>query len=808
MLSRKRLTVYLFIMAFLFNIGIGFTYLIHDEKNPSETVGNILTQPKMSTDHLEISINSDSELDAFCAGNGTTGTSWETAHVIENYEINGTVGDGISIKNTRRFLIINNCIISNSSSSGISIDNCTNIRIQNSISESNPSAGVKILNSKGIFINSTDFIDNQEGLEMLNTNNTEIINSYFTQNYEDAIYIDSNCHNILFLENSIIENSYGFYIFESSSIRYIDNDIINNTGTGIYTELNIGDNFTGNVISNNEGTGLELYDCSSSIVENNIIKNNTGTGIHTELNFGDTITGNIITNNEGTGLELYECNSTIVENNTVMYSGGDGIYTEKCNSTIVENNIVMYNDYDGIEMWGGFGGNYNTISNNTFSNNTEYGILLDDSNQHNIITNNEVCFNEMSGIYITDEQHNNTISYNNIANNTNYGIWVERDSDNSTILGNTIKNNGDNGIYIDQFCNNNTIIYNTITGNPSGIEIYDNEKNAVIGNDISFNDDYGIILYDCYYTPIFGNNISFNKYGIEFDDGSYFNQIWMNIISDNSEYQGFEDGVSNNWDNGKVGNYWGDYNERYPGAIAIGNIWDTNYTINGTSNFNDTKPLVNIDPVLDLLPSPNITYMMGETGHFVSWMITDTYYWNSEYFIYRDDVLVNTGEWVSGDAASVNVDGLEFGTYLFNIVAKDGTAWGKNELTIEVIVWAIPEPPVFITPSQTINSANITIQWAAANFTEFYNIYINNAYAGNTTTTNYTLEFDFNGDYLIEITAQNVYGVSNRSLSILIIVDDPNLEGSDNYFWYLFGGGWILVAGFIGVAFVKVKLKK
>lgn len=739
MLSRNRLTIYLFIMAFLINVGVGSTYLIIDENNNSETGINITTQPKMSIDHSAIIINSDSELDDFCAGNGTSGTSWETAHVIENYEINGSIGDGISIKNTRRFLIINNCKISNSSLSGIIIDNCTNIKIQNCISESNPAAGVKILRSEGIFINSTDFIGNEEGLEMLNTNNTEIIKSYFTLNEEDAIYIESNCHNIIFSENLIFNNYYGFYIFESSAISYIDNDIINNTGLGIYTQLN----------------------------------------------FGDIITGNVISNNEGSGLELYECNSSIVENN-----------------------IVMNNDGEGLDMWGDFSGNYNFISNNTFSNNTGNGILFDDSNQHNIIENNEICFNGDNGIHMIDEQHNNTILFNNIANNTEYGIWLERNSENSTIIGNIIEDNGDNGIYIDQHCHNNTIKYNSIIGNPSGIEIYDNEKNAIIGNDISFNDDFGIILYDCFYTPIFGNNISFNKYGIEFDDGSAFNQIWVNIISDNSDYQGFEDGYSNFWDNGTVGNYWGDYLELYPSANPIGNIWDTNYTLNGTTNFNDTKPLVNIDPVLDLLPSPNITYMIGEIGYFVSWMIIDTYYCNSEYFIYRNDVLVKTGKWVSGDAFSVNVDGLEFGTYLYRIVARDGTTWGENDNTIEVEVGAIPNAPIFNTSSQTINSPNITIQWAAVNFTEHYNIYINNTYVGNTTITNYTLEFDINGNYLIELSAQNVYGISNRSISIVIIVDDPNLDESNNLFWYFFGGGWILVAGFIGVAFVNVKLKK
>jgi len=210
--------------------------------------------------------------------------------------------------------------------------------------------------------------------------------------------------------------------------------------------------------------------------------------------------------------------------------------------------------------------------------------------------------------------------------------------------------------------------------------------------------------------------------------------------------------------------------------------------------------------VLDLLPSDNLIYALGETGHSISWTITDIYYWNSEYYIYLDDVLVKTGDWDSGDSISLNVDGLEVGTHSFKIVAYDGTAWGKNENTIEVEVGLIPDSPIFITPSQTINVTNITVQWGAVNFIDIYKIYINNTLEGNTTSTEFVLEFNSTGEYVIEITAQNEYGESIRSVSITIIVEEikPNI----NPFWYFFAGGWLLVAGFIGVAFVKVKLKK
>lgn len=42
---------------------------------------------KASAEHSQIIISGNAELDAFCGGNGTTGMSWETAHIIGNFSI-------------------------------------------------------------------------------------------------------------------------------------------------------------------------------------------------------------------------------------------------------------------------------------------------------------------------------------------------------------------------------------------------------------------------------------------------------------------------------------------------------------------------------------------------------------------------------------------------------------------------------------------------------------------------------------------------------------------------------------------------
>lgn len=114
-------------------------------------------------------------------------------------------------------------------------------------------------------------------------------------------------------------------------------------------------------------------------------------------------------------------------------------------------------------------------------------------------------------------------------------------------------------IYIYQSGFNN-ICENNITENAEGITFNGSYENNIIGNWIVKNDPYGIDLYP----------------------GSSDNVIYYNNFMDN-KYQVFSTGSQNTWDNGypNGGNYWSDYEERYPNATEIDDlgIMDTPYAI-------------------------------------------------------------------------------------------------------------------------------------------------------------------------------------------------------------------------------------
>ena len=149
-----------------------------------------------------------------------------------------------------------------------------------------------------------------------------------------------------------------------------------------------------------------------------------------------------------------------------------------------------------------------------------------------------------------------TISGNNCSNNgmhqtvgfiTNDGILLES-SDHNMVSNNTCLNN-----------------YN------DGIGLQRSDHNAVIGNNCSFNNGAGIEVETTHYTTITEN---------------YF-------LNNQEKQANSFDSNNNQWYNNSCGNYWGDYEARYPDATNNGLIWDTPYEI--TTGVFDEYPLVMYD---------------------------------------------------------------------------------------------------------------------------------------------------------------------------------------------------------------------
>jgi parallel beta-helix repeat protein len=338
--------------------------------------------------------------------------------------------------------------------------------------------------------------------------------------------------------------------FEIQSVRaagqtvYINADgSITPAGVPITTSDNITYTLTGNV----------SYPTYYGII---IQKNNTVINGN-----GYTITGN----QSGNGLYLaYVSNVTIKNVNVQNFQ--NGIYLFASSLNIVNNTASKNNNYCGIYLY--YSSSDNALVNNTASNNNYCGICLDGSSSTNKVDSNVATSNSYHGIMVYSSS-NNFLMGNNASGNTLEGIYVTFSS--NTYVG---RNNADTnraGIML-YSANNNTVSRNVATANAfQGIEVDSSSSNLLTGNNASAN----------------------SQYGISFDSSS-LNTVYHNDFMNNSLSQASMYNATEIWDNGypSGGNYWSDYQTRYPSASEIDSsgIWNTPYAID--SNNTDHYPLM------------------------------------------------------------------------------------------------------------------------------------------------------------------------------------------------------------------------
>jgi len=275
--------------------------------------------------------------------------------------------------------------------------------------------------------------------------------------------------------------------------------------------------------------------------------------------------------------------SIIVERDNIVVDGvgyilqgignGTGIDLSYRSNVTIKNTKIKAFDI-GMYLWRS---SNNTISGNNITN-TKWGIKLNWNSDSNTIFENNLSTN-MVAIYIFDS-HCNIISRNTLSNNS--------------------------GCICLEICQHNTISDNTITNNNYGIMLgYHSYGNSVFGNYIATNGDSGIRLSHSHHNTIHMNNITNHSNGIWLKE-SFSNKFYHNNFIDNTQQvcdETPDDPIEfpsiNVWDDGVgKGNYWSDYEDRYPNATELdgSGIWNTPYFIG--ENNQDNYPLVPEFPTL------------------------------------------------------------------------------------------------------------------------------------------------------------------------------------------------------------------
>ena len=192
------------------------------------------------TPHDPIYINGNDE---FTFENGVTGGSGtpNDPFIIEDWDINASSQDGITIRNVNIFFKIKNCYIHNgdiSNNDGIVFINVINGVIEDTTITDN--------------LNGIIFRTQHSGKENSENNtichNLITMNEYTGINFEHTVH-RHHCNNII-LNNSILGNNMGVYMIMSADNQLFYNNIISN-GLGIGLDMCMGGGMNNKIHQNN-----------------------------------------------------------------------------------------------------------------------------------------------------------------------------------------------------------------------------------------------------------------------------------------------------------------------------------------------------------------------------------------------------------------------------------------------------------------------------------------------------------------------------------------------------------------------------
>ena len=354
----------------------------------------------------------------------------------------------------------------------------------------------------------------------------------------------------------------------------------------------------------------------------------------------------IDTDFSGPAIDIGDTDAYLIINNCNILNSGtpdgySGVIIRNC-SNIKIMNCLVENTYEIILYDNSFN---NTVINNTILHTNGFSAISISGAHHNKILNNTLMYTENYAINLW-EAENNVIS-GNIMTNNHGGIQVEHSHSNDFFENEILGKNEKSGFKL-RISNENTISRNSITKNRHGINLISSNDNIICFNDINEN---------------------------------LYTQAREDI-----------DCTGNQWDNGTIGNYWGnDYINKYPDATNDGTVWDTPYEIDGEGLGIDHFPLVNL-LILDI-KAPIFTYVPldfsadeGYSDLSISWTAADLY--PSTYTIELDGTeVVSAIAWTTGIAISYDIpDELLEGNHSITIIISDENGNTAQDTVIFTVI--------------------------------------------------------------------------------------------------------------------------
>ncbi len=507
-------------------------------------------------------------------------------HVIE-VQCNNIIidGDGYSLQKTRP---------SYGSQNGVALENRSNVTIRN-LEISGFGTGVSVSGSTNCNVSGNSFLNNGYGVVLSDhsTNNYISGNKFVSGGGISIVYSTNNV-----LRDNTMEGKGPHFSVECENVES-GSDFVNDVDTSNTIngkEICYWINQHDRTVPSNAGY-VALINCSGITAENLNLTNN-GEGVLLIFTSNSQIENNTMIGNDK-GLVLYKSeDNSFLSNKIINSTYGILTYSPKNSfkNNYLENNTYDVNfedrfidefDYSNI-VDGSPICYWNWRSDKAVPTNVGYVVLMSCSN---ITIQNLNITHRRQGMLLVGLT-NSTITKNIVANNGE-GI-VMKGSSNNRIVGNLVENNSkalyfeashsnqvsgnrityssDSAVHFDD-SNNNKISNNYIAHSRESFILNRGTNNLVTGNSIIYSKATAFHLGESTDNTITGNNIAWSRSWAITITGSvgnnkiHHNDFINNMGGTGQTYPGSQ--TNNSWDDGKEGNFWSDYQRRYPLAKEI-----------------------------------------------------------------------------------------------------------------------------------------------------------------------------------------------------------------------------------------------
>jgi len=455
--------------------------------------------------------------------------------------------------------LVDNCVIYENGYNGISLNSPGTV--VNSIVTSNGNNGIEIVGTSGCILTNISFYSNLGGVYLHKANQATLSKLYGSDNYE-GIKVSGGSYGVTLSESDFVDCSWIALTIERQSE---DVTVRSCNFAGSYQGMLISQSkkvlVTECTFSSNLRSGVQGVDSYQiQINRSSIILTRIGHGLEFFRCRGVNIVDCILNNNDLSGISFtkwdYQGQLEMgISDCLISGSGWSGIFLDKVTGITITGNTIENNGGGGIDALMTL---RSTVTDNIIQLNA-FGIALNGS-QDCILARNTIRRNDQEGIRLVS-------SGSGIGNEIRYNLITENSWRSSIDLA---------GILLSgKYTQNNIVAMNEILSNPVGIRFE------------SYTDG-------CKNNMVYQNTIrSCNRYGIGTKWNAGPNTVYLNYLISNEEHvNGVH--IYDKFDLDRLGNYWSDYEQRYPSEVNDGAIWSRPYEVELGTNIFDRYPLAYI----------------------------------------------------------------------------------------------------------------------------------------------------------------------------------------------------------------------